>query len=73
MKETTMARDRDIPPTTLDELRRDLARLKMHAIAGALDEALDQAATLEQGYVTFLAGLVAKQVLAQGRDRPLSA
>lgn len=59
-----MARDKEIPPTTLDELRRDLIRLKLHAIAAALDDALDQAATLEQGYVTFLAGLVAKQVLA---------
>src|SRR5712692_9402343 len=65
MERTTMPRDKDIPPTTLDELRRDLGRLKLHAISAALDEALDQAATLEQGYVTFLAGLVAKQVLAQ--------
>jgi DNA replication protein DnaC len=30
----------------------------------ALDEALEQAQTMQQGYATFLAGLVAKQVLA---------
>jgi DNA replication protein DnaC len=60
-----MPREREIPPTTLDELRRNLDRLKLHAMLTSLDQALDQAATLEQGYVTFLAGLVGTEVLAQ--------
>jgi DNA replication protein DnaC len=60
-----MPREREIPPTTLDELRRNLERLKLHAMLTALDKALEQAATLEQGYVTFLAGLVGSEVLAQ--------
>lgn len=59
-----MSRSREIPPTTLDELRRNLARLKLLAMLEALDEALEQAQTLQQGYGTFLAGLVEKQVLA---------
>lgn len=59
-----MTRSRDIPPSTLDELRRNLARLKLDAMLDALDAALEQAQTLEQGYATFFAGLVEKQVLA---------
>ena len=60
-----MPREREIPPTTLDELRRNLERLKLHPMLAGLDLALEQAATLEQGYVTFLAGLVGTEVLAQ--------
>jgi DNA replication protein DnaC len=59
-----MTRSRDIPPNTLEELRRNLSRLKLDAMLEALDEALEQAQTLQQGYATFLAGLVEKQVLA---------
>lgn len=59
-----MARHKDKPPNTLDELRRNLERLKLHAMLEALDEALEQAQTLQQGYGTFLAALVEKQVLA---------
>jgi len=57
---------KDIPPTTLDELKRNLERLKLKAMLAALDDALEEASKLEQGYVTFLAGLVEKEVLAQG-------
>lgn len=59
-----MPRSKDIPPTTLDELRRDLERLKLNAMLAALDDALEQAQTLQQGYASFLAGLVQRQVLA---------
>ncbi len=52
-------------PSVLDELRRNLERLKLRAIAAHLDEALDQAATLEQGYIAFIAGLIEREVLAR--------
>ncbi len=58
-------KSRDIPPTVLDELRRNLERLGLKAMLQHLDEALEQAATLEQGYVAFLAGLVEKEALAK--------
>jgi DNA replication protein DnaC len=60
-----MAKNKDLPPTTLDELRRNLERLRLSAMLEHLDEALEQASSLEQGYVTFLAGLVERQILAQ--------
>jgi DNA replication protein DnaC len=63
-----MSRSRDIPPTTLDELRRNLARLKLDAMLEALDAALEEAQTLQQGYASFLGGLVQRQVLAQAAD-----
>jgi DNA replication protein DnaC len=59
-----MPRTKDLPPTTIDELRRNLERLKLHAMLAALDEALEQAQSLQQGYATFLCGLVQRQVLA---------
>jgi DNA replication protein DnaC len=59
-----MARSKDLPPSTLDELKRNLERLKLRAMLEHLDEALEQASSLEQGYVSFLAGLIDKQVLA---------
>ena len=59
-----MKRSKDIPPTTLDELRRNLELLKLGAMLERLDDALEQAQTLQQGYATFLAGLVQTQVLA---------
>ena len=59
-----MPRTKDLPPTVLDELRRNLERLKLRAMLATLDEAMDQAATLQQGYASFLAGLVQKEVLA---------
>jgi len=57
---------RDLPSTTLDELRRDLDKLGLKAMLARLDSALDEAAQLEQGYVTFLAGLVRHEVLSRG-------
>lgn len=60
-----MAKNRDLPPTTLDELKRNLERLRLFAILERLDEAIEEASSLEQGYVTFLAGLIERQVLAQ--------
>jgi len=57
-------KDKDLPRSDLDELRRNLERLKLQAMLEHLDEALEQAATLEQGYVSFLAGLVKWQALA---------
>jgi DNA replication protein DnaC len=59
-----MAKSKELPPTTLDELRRNLERLRLFAMLEHLDEAVEQASSLEQGYVTFLAGLVDKQMLA---------
>ena len=59
-----MTRSKNLPPSPLDELRRDIERLKLTAMLSALDEALDQAQTLQQGYATFLAGLVRTQVIA---------
>jgi DNA replication protein DnaC len=61
----TKNRDKERPPTTLDELKRNLERLRLFAMLEYLDEAVEQASSLEQGYVTFLAGLVERQVLAQ--------
>ena len=60
-----MANQRKILPTTLDELRRNLEQLKLPAMHAALDESLQQAQTLQQGYSTFLAGLLEKEVLAR--------
>lgn len=60
-----MPTQRKIPPTALDELRRNLERLKLRAMLAALDESLEQAQTLQQGYSTFLAALLEKEVLAR--------
>jgi DNA replication protein DnaC len=59
-----MGKNKDLPPTTLDELKRNLERLRLFAMLEHLEQAIDQANSLEQGYVTFLAGLIIKQVLA---------
>ena len=59
-----MTKNRDLPPNPLDELRRHLEKLKLSAMLEALDGALEQAQTLQQGYATFLAGLVQAQVIA---------
>lgn len=50
---------------TLEELRRNLTTLKLHAMLAHLDEALETASRLEQGYVIFLANLVGKEVLTR--------
>jgi DNA replication protein DnaC len=60
-----MSRRRSIEPSALDELRNNLERLKLRAMLAHLDEALEQATTLEQGYVSFLVGLVQEEVLAR--------
>ena len=57
--------NRTASPSVLDELRRNLERLKLRAMVAHLDEALEQAALLEQGYIAFLAGLVEREVLAR--------
>ena len=54
----------DIPPTLLDELRRDLERLKLKVMAECLDQVLEEAQTTQQGYGTFLAALVTRQLRA---------
>lgn len=59
-----MAKSRDLPPNPLDELRRNLETLKLFAMLEALDPALEQAQTLQQGYATFFGGLVQAQVIA---------
>ena len=58
-------KSKDVPPTVLDDLKINLERLKLKAVLRNLDEALEQAATLEQGYISFLAGLIEKEVLAR--------
>jgi DNA replication protein DnaC len=58
-----MAKSSQIGPSQLDELRRNLQRLKLRAMLEHLDQALEDAATLEQGYITFLANLVEHEVL----------
>lgn len=57
-------KNKTTPPSALDELRQNLEQLKLYAMLEALDEALDQAQTLQQGYGTFFAGLVQRQLLA---------
>ena len=59
---------KNVPPSVLDELRRNLERLKLRAMANHLDEALEQAAATEQGYITFVAGLVQREVLARAES-----
>lgn len=58
-----MAKLKEMPPTNLDELKANLELLKLPAMRNSLDDAIDTASTLKQGYVTFLANLVAKEVL----------
>ncbi len=53
----------ELPATLLEELRRDLVGLKLTAMAEYLDEALEQAQTTQQGYATFLATLLSKQLV----------
>ena len=65
---TRMPTPRKILPTTLDELRRNLEQLKLHAMLAGLDESLQQAQTLQQGYSTFLASLLDKEVLARAES-----
>jgi DNA replication protein DnaC len=60
-----MPRGKDIPPSLPDELRRNLEALRLFAMARRLDAALEKASTLEQGYITFLAGLVEQEILAR--------
>jgi DNA replication protein DnaC len=60
-----MAKDKPIAPTTLDELKANLAALKLTAMLEALDQAVEDASTLKCGYVTFLANLVATEFIAR--------
>lgn len=60
-----MASSKTLPPTTLDELRQNLETLKLRAMLEALDDAVEEASALKQGYVTFLANIVAKEMLAR--------
>lgn len=59
-------RTKGVPPSALEELRRNLERLKLHEMARHLDHALEQASRLEQGYITYLAGLVERELLSRG-------
>lgn len=59
-----MAKNKELPVTPLDELKRNLERLRLMAMLEHLEEAIEQASSLEQGYVTFLGGLVETQMLA---------
>lgn len=71
-----MPKAKDLPPTTLDELRANLEMLKLRAMLSHLDTALDEASALNQGYVTFLANLVAKEILTRsdaGAERRIKA
>lgn len=71
-----MAKSSKGPPTLIDELKRHLETLRLRAMLAHLDEALEQAATLEQGYATFLHGLLEAEVLARAesaQDRRTSA
>ncbi len=60
-----MRKSKEVPPTTLDELCKNLEKLKLRTMIEHLNDALEQAATLEQGYISFLAGLIEKEVLAR--------
>jgi DNA replication protein DnaC len=60
----------------MDELRRNLERLKLSAMVQHLDAALEDAVASEQGYISFLGGLVNKEILARAEssgERRLSA
>ncbi len=54
-----------MPASLQDEIRRNLLALRLHAMLAHLDEALEKATNLEQGYITFLAGLIEHEVLAR--------
>ena len=60
-----MTRRSDLPQAPMDELRRDLERLKLRAVLQHLDEGLEEATACEQGYISFLSGLIHKEVLAR--------
>jgi len=60
-----MNEKKHIPPSALDQLKRDLERLKLRTMLSSLDEALSVAPKTEQGYVTFLAGLASCELLTQ--------
>lgn len=71
-----MTKKSDLGPTLFDELCRNLESLKLAAVLAHLDEAIEQAAQLEQGYGSFLAGLIHHEVLARneaGATRRLAA
>ena len=58
-----MAKDNPMVPTTLDELKANLLALKLNSMLEALDGAVEDANTLKCGYVTFLANLVATEII----------
>jgi len=60
-----MTEKRGIQDSVLDELKRNLEVLRLFTIIEHLDDAIEQASKLEQGYVSFVAGLMQKQVLAK--------
>jgi len=63
-----MSKKRIPPDSTLDELKRNLEVLRLFAVIEHLDEAIEQASSLEQGCVSFLAGLVQRQVLSNNES-----
>jgi hypothetical protein len=62
---TTRSRETELPTTPLDELRRNLEKLGLKAMLVHLDDAVEEAARLEQGYTSFLGGLVEKEILTR--------
>jgi DNA replication protein DnaC len=65
MRNSLKPTSRELPTNRVDELRRHLEELKLRAMLGSLDEALEQAQNLQQGYATFLAALLEKEALAR--------
>lgn len=60
-----MAKNKPKPSSPLDELRAHLVALKLTAMLEALDDAIEEANSVQQGYVSFLANLVAKELYAR--------
>ena len=60
-----MTRNTTLPPDPMDELRRNLERLRLKVMLAGLDAALDEATRSEQSYATFLAALVQLEMLAR--------
>ena len=51
----------------LEEIKQDLRRLKLNDMADILDHTLEDAAKNKEGYLTFFAGLVKKELSALSR------
>jgi DNA replication protein DnaC len=56
---------RQLPPSALEQLKRDLEQLKLRTLERVLEPTLETAQKTEQGYITFLAELVKQEKLAR--------